>query len=74
MLNARQRKLTAVSLAWLLVPLLAGPAAAQMLAEVAREAKKKMEASTRAVWTNEDLREGLPELKLLGRPDRKSVV
>ena len=45
-----------------------GAAAAQSLGEVARQAKEKKEASTRAVWTNEDLREGLPELKLLRAP------
>ena len=46
----------------------AGPAAAQSLAEVARAAKEKKEASTREVWTNEDLRVRLPELKLLRAP------
>ena len=46
----------------------AGPAAAQSLAEVARAAKEKKEASTRAVWTNEDLGERLPELKLVRAP------
>jgi len=52
-----------------LAVLLAGvPAAAQSLAEVAREAKRKKEASTRAVWTDEDLRERLPELVLLRAP------
>lgn len=62
---ARSGKTGAVLLLWLLA---SAPAAAQSLAEIAREAKKKKEASTRAVWTNEDLREGLPELKLLGAP------
>lgn len=45
-----------------------GAAAAQSLAEVAREARQKKEVSSRVVWTNEDLREGLPELKLLRAP------
>jgi protein-L-isoaspartate O-methyltransferase len=45
-----------------------GVARAQSLAEVARAAKEKKEASTRAVWTNEDLRERLLELKLLRTP------
>ena len=66
MTAAHQAKiLLAVFLAGLLG---VGPAAAQSLAEVAREARQKKEASTRAVWTNEDLREGLPELKLLRAP------
>jgi len=44
-------------LATLLAALLLAPAAgAQTLAERAREAKKKKEASTRKVWTNDDLR------------------
>ncbi|MGH9804031.1 MAG: hypothetical protein ACRD4D_02575, partial [Candidatus Acidiferrales bacterium] len=54
--------------ALLAAALAAGPAAAQSLAEAAREARQKKEASTRAVWTNEDLRERLPELKLLRAP------
>jgi len=44
------------------------PAAAQSLAEVARAAKEKKGASTREVWTNEDLRARLPDLKLLRAP------
>lgn len=63
-MNAR----TMLLLAALLALPGAGPAAAQSLAEVARAAKEKKEASTRAVWTNEDLREGLPELKLVRAP------
>ena len=64
-MSARRRELIGVLLGCLLATV---PAAAQSLGEVAREAKKKMEASTRGVWTNEDLREGLPELRLLRAP------
>jgi len=39
--------------------------AAQSVAEAARETKKKKERSTRKVWTNDDLRSGFPEIKLL---------
>jgi protein-L-isoaspartate O-methyltransferase len=52
----------------LLLLLGAGPAAAQSLAELARAAKEKKAASRREVWTNDDLRERLPELRLLRAP------
>jgi ribosomal protein L11 methylase PrmA len=40
-------------------------AAAQSVAEVARESRKKKEQSTRKVWTNDELGSWFPEIKLL---------
>lgn len=54
----------------LLSLVLLGPVvgAAQSLAEIARESKKKRQHSTGKVWTNDDLGPGFPEIKLLGPP------
>lgn len=43
-------------------------AAGQSLAEIARQTKEKNEKSEAKVWTNDDLGEALPEIRLLGPP------
>ena len=60
----RFRKLL-VAAAGLSVLLLAMTLGAQTLADVAREAKQKNQNSSRRVWTNDDLRTGIPPIRLL---------
>jgi len=59
-----QKAIVFLFAALLLAPLAAG---AQTLGELAREAKKKKEESTRKVWTNDDLAEVFPAIKFLGK-------
>jgi hypothetical protein len=57
-----------ISVSLLLLVVSSIPAAGQSLAEVARETKEKNEKSEGKVWTNDDLGEALPEVRLLGPP------
>lgn len=47
---------------------------AQSVAEAAREAREKSRGSTHKVWTNDDLGEGFPEIKLLRTPRQHPPV
>ena len=60
----RFRKLL-VAAAGLSVLLLAMTLGAQTLADVARESKQKNQSSSRRLWTNDDLRTGVPTVRLL---------
>lgn len=60
----RSRKLLGIGLG--LAALGSAPGlGAQTLADVAREAKQKSQSSTRRVYTNDDLRSGIPAIRLL---------
>lgn len=68
---ARKSFRPAVVLALLLCPL---GCDAQSVAEAARQAKQRKDASSAKVWTNDELGEGFPEIKLLRTPRQHPPV
>lgn len=66
--GVKRRHLSTLLAVTLLLGLAAPAMQAQSLAEVARKTREKNEKSDSKVWTNDDIRESLPELRLLGPP------